>query len=302
MARVGELLRKQGHFLLENETYAFLYIAMLALIPFASWLSAAIIALITLRKGWVSGFKGVVVGIVSLLVPSLMTLLSTAGIFNALMTFLPCFVMACVLRTTASWRVTAGLMVLLSLLGIALIHGLIPELISEQYRFIMAVLKELEREGTISGLLNNQEAFNPIIIANYVIGIQAVSILLSATASLMLARGVQARLFYPGGYRQEMLTFRASSWGVLLLLITAIGTYYESPLAISSLPILVVYYLCAGMSLGFNILTKGKGIGTFFLLLLPLVLLPFITLPIYVILGALDSLFNFRSRLLLKAG
>lgn len=69
MLRLGELLRKQGHFLLENDHYALLYIAILALIPFATWLSVAIVALITLRKGWVSGLKGLMIGSASFLSP-----------------------------------------------------------------------------------------------------------------------------------------------------------------------------------------------------------------------------------------
>lgn len=301
MARLGELLRKQGHFLLENDHYALMYVAILAVVPFATWLSVSIVALITLRKGWVSGLKGLVVGIASLFLFYIVSSTS-AEIFNAVIAYLPCFMMAVLLRETTSWKLTIGFVVLLTLIGITIIHWLAPELIEQQYQFIQALFKEFERESTIPVLLNNQDSLNPMLVANYVVGIQAVSLALSAIASLMLARSVQARLFYPGGYRQEMIEFRASSWGVILLFVTAIGAYQHNPLAISCLPILVVYYVCAGLSLSFNFLMKGKGIGTLFLLVLPLILLPFITLPIYVILGALDSLFNFRLRLRIKAG
>jgi hypothetical protein len=300
--RLGELVGKQGRFLLENDYYALLYVAILALIPLATWLSAAIVALITLRKGGINGAKGLIVGITSLLLLYILSVtLSPSGVFNAIMAFLPCFIMALVLRATASWNVTAGFIVLLTLIGIVLIHGLFPEVIEQQYRFIQAVIKEFKREGSISGLFNTQ-GLNSTVIANYVIGMQGLSFAFSAATALLLARSVQARLFYPGGLRKEMSQFRASSWGVIVLVVTALGAYQNNPLAISCLPILVAYYVCAGISLGFNILAKGKGIGSLFLLLLPLVLLPFVTMPIYVMLGALDSLFNFRSRLRIKAG
>ncbi|KTD17141.1 hypothetical protein [Legionella jordanis] len=301
MLRLGELLRKQGHFLLENDHYALLYIAILALIPFATWLSVAIVALITLRKGWVSGLKGLMIGSASFLLLYL-TSSPWVGILNVITTFLPCFLMALALRGTMSWRFTMAFIVFMALIALALIHWLVPGWIEAQLHSIQALLKELDREGNMPGLLNNQDAFNPIIIANYVVGIQVLSLVLSATVSLMLARSVQARLFYPDGFRQEMLQFRGSSWGVIALLIAAIGAYQQNLLAISCLPLLIVYYVSAGVSLGFNVLTKGKGIGTLFLILLPLVILPFVMLPIYVILGALDSLFNFRSRLHTKAG
>ncbi|WED44412.1 hypothetical protein [Legionella cardiaca] len=303
MTRLGELLRKQGRFLLENDAYALLYIAILALVPFAAWLSVAIVALITLRKGGNAGFIGVLVGMVSMTVSSIWSITWSASIINATLAFIPCYLTASVLRASASWRIAVGFIVLQALVVITLVHWLAPAFINEQYQFVQEVIKELEHEGAIKDLLNNQDGFNPVVIANYIVGIQAVSTVMSAIASLMLARSVQASLFYPGGFRQEMIGFRASTLGVILLVVAALGAYQYSPLGISCLPILVVYYVSAGISLSFNILTKGKkGIGAFLLLLLPLVILPFVMLPIYVVLGALDSLFNFRLHLPAKSG
>ncbi|CEK10591.1 hypothetical protein [Legionella hackeliae] len=303
MARLGELLRKQGHFLLENDTYALIYIAILALIPFAAWLSVAVIALITLRKGWGAGFKGLVVGMLAMLFLSLLSSSWSLAVMNAVMAFLPCYLTAGVLRSTTSWRIAVGFIVLQGLVGLLMIHCLAPEFITEQYQFIQAILKQVEHDNAVADLLNNQDAVNSVVIANYIVGIQAVSIVLSAIASLMLARSIQSGLYYPGGYRQEMINFRASAWGVIVLTIAAIGTYLENPLAISVLPVLAIYYAGAGISISFNILTRGKkGIGTLFLILIPLVLLPFVMLPIYVVLGALDSWFNFRLRLPAKTG
>ncbi|OCH99134.1 hypothetical protein A8135_07715 [Legionella jamestowniensis] len=303
MTRFGELLRKQGRFLLENETYALAYIAILALVPFAAWLSAAIIALLTLRKGWMPGFKGVAVGVLALLLLSSLSSSWSLAFITAVMAFLPCYLAAGVLHSTTNWRFAVAFIVLQALIGILLIHWLAPEFINEQYQFIQAVLKQLERDDVIADLLSNQNTVNPIVIANYVMGIQAVSIVLSTIASLMLARSVQSGLFYPGGYRQEMLNFRASSLGVILLVIAVVAAYQENPLAISVLPVLVVYYAGAGISIGFNALYKGKkGMSRLILLLIPLILLPFVIIPIYVVLGALDSLFNFRLRLPVKTG
>lgn len=302
MTRLGELLRKQGHFLLQNDSYALIYIAILALIPFAAWLSAAVVALVTLRKGWVAGLKGLVVGVVSLYIPSLVSDSWLMSFTNAVLAFLPCYLTAGVLRSTMSWRIAMAFIVLLVLCGINYVYWLAPELIQEQYQFVVAVLKQWQN----SDLVSNQDAINavnPMIVTYYVIGVQAISIALSAIVSLMLARSVQSSLFYPGGYRQEMLDFRASGWGVILLALAAIGAYQSVSLAISCLPILVMYYAGAGISISFNILAKGKkGIGIVFLLLIPLIIVPLVMLPIYVMLGALDSLFNFRLYLSAKKG
>lgn len=305
MARLGEFLGKQGRFLLENDQLALLYIAVLALIPFAAWLSAAIIALITLRKGWEEGFKGLVVAIMALLVLSLMSTSFSAAVITAVITFLPCYLTAGVLHSTTSWKTAGFFIVLQTLLIIVLVHWLVPEFINNQYQYVQAILKELEREGSdtsVTSLLSNNEAVNKVVIANYLLGVQAVSVLLSALASILLARSVQSRLFYPGAFKQEMVSFRAYGLGVILLCAAIMGAHQHIPLAISCLPVLAIYYVFAGLSLSFNVLAKGKGIGTLLLLLVPLILLPFVMLPVYVIFGALDSLFNFRLHLSSNTG
>ena len=55
MSKMHGSLQKQGKFLLENKQYAILYASLLAILPYTVWLSVAIIALITLRKGWRDG-------------------------------------------------------------------------------------------------------------------------------------------------------------------------------------------------------------------------------------------------------
>lgn len=305
MARLGEFLGKQGRLLIENDQIALVYIAVLALIPFAAWLSAAAVALITLRKGWLDGFKGFVVATITLLILSLASMPLSAAVITALLAFLPCYLTAAILHATTSIKIAGFFIVLQALLIIALIHWLAPEFISNQYLYVQAVIKELEREssdGAVTSLLSNNEAVNKVVIANYLVGVQAVSVLLSAIVSLLLARSVQSRLFYPGGFKREMIAFRASGFGVILLVIAIVGAYQHNPLALSCLPVLAVYYVFAGLSLSFNVLVKDKGVVALALLLAPLILLPFVMLPVYVILGALDSLFNFRLHLSSNAG
>jgi len=62
------------------------------------------------------------------------------------------------------------------------------------------------------------------------------------------------------------------------------------------------YFLLAGLSLGFSVLARKTLMGSLLLLVVPLVLLPFVMLPVYVIFGSLDSLFNFRLYLPTGAG
>ncbi|MFA5960698.1 MAG: DUF2232 domain-containing protein [Tatlockia sp.] len=305
MTRLGDWLTKQGHFLIENDRLSLVYIAVLALVPFTAWLSAAVVALITLRKGLADGLKGLVVAVVAYTALSSMSMAFPSALISAMVAFVPCYLTAAVLHTTASWRIAGAVLVLQTLLLIALIHGLVPEFIMKQYQYLQAVFQEMEKEGSggaLSGLLGKQDEQAKQVMANYFIGIQSLTMLLSAVSSLLLARFVQSGMYYPGGFGQEMRAFRASSFGVVILLLTAFGAYQLNPFAISCLPVLVMYYVCAGLSLSYLILAKNKGFGTLILLLIPLLFMPFVTVPVYTLLGALDSLFNFRLHLPTKTG
>lgn len=305
MARLGDFLGKQGYFLLNNNHYAMGCIAIFALLPFATWLSTAIIALITLRKGWLEGITGLLVAIIVFSGLSLQTMSLSAAFLSAAMAFLPCYLTAVILHLTASWRITCSFVVLQALLVLLLIHWLVPDFIMNQFHYVQAILKEIKQENSniaINTLLNgNKGTHKQEIFANYIVGVQFVSIVLSAITSLTLARSIQSRLFYPGGFRQEMLNFRASSFGVILLSISAIGAYQYNLLAISCLPILVIYYVCAGLSWTFYIWARNGGFGLLFLLVILFIFVPFVMLPVYTVLGALDSLFNLRSFLSFKA-
>ena len=65
-------------------------------------------------------------------------------------------------------------------------------------------------------------------------------------------------------------------------------------IAMNLLPLLMMYFLLSGLSLGLTILASKKSLYAFVMLLLPLILLPYVMFPAYMVFGSLDSLFNFR--------
>lgn len=300
MFSLSHLLRKQGQYLLENDRHALVYIAVLALMPFAQWLSVAIIALITLRKGWLAGYRSLVIGVLAHLMFSLLSTSFFVAMVTSVTAFLPCYLMALVLRVTINWQWTMSFIVLQVMLWVSLLHWLAPEFILHQYQYFQALLKELDNNLSF-GLVFNQGLFDQTATAHYLVGVECASMAASAVASLMLARSVQSKLFCPNGFKQEIMAFRASNYGVILLALIGMEAYQHNSIALSCLPILVMYYAAAGLSLSFNIFAKNKRIGTLFLLIAPLVIVPFVMLAVYVSFGVLDSLFNFRVHLLCKA-
>ena len=99
-----------------------------------------------------------------------------------------------------------------------------------------------------------------------------------------------------------MLTFRGDKVALLLLVGAFIAANQHNTIAISLLPVLMFYFLLAGLSLSFNVLAKHRPVSSMVLLIASLLILPFIMLPVYVIFGSLDSLFNFRLYLPSDAG
>ena len=90
--------------------------------------------------------------------------------------------------------------------------------------------------------------------------------------------------------------------GLILFVVLLVAAKQHSMVAMSLLPLLIFYFLLAGLSLSFNILAKQWPRYTGILLVSTLFLLPFVMLPVYVIFGSLDSVFNFRLYLPSDAG
>lgn len=293
MSHVNGFIRKQGQRLLEDNRSALLYAVLLAVFPFTTWLSQALISLVTLRKGWRDGAMLLMPVMTAFLACSLVTAPPQLAIMNTLLTFIPCFIATCVLGITASWRAVAGVFFLLVSLGAIVFQIFMPEFIMAQYQYLYAVIHELHPD-VLSRFVNDTTGLNQLMLANALFGLQLASIVVSAILPLTLARSVQSQLYYPGGYRQEMLALRSNKIGLLLLVLMLVAVNQSKMIAMNILPLLVLYFLAAGLSLSFNVLARKKMRGVMLILLAPLVLVPFIMLPVYVILGSLDSLFNLR--------
>ncbi len=302
MAWLGGLIRKQGQFLLENERYAILHAAILALLPYTAWLSVASVVLVTLRRGWRKG------GL--LLAPAFsayfsLTFSSTTlviALINATLVFMPAYLAACVLRLTTSWRAVAGAYFLQIVVAVVILQMYMPDFIVAQYLYIQAALRELQSDSVLLTLVNNKAGLNQAVLGSYLLGLQTIGIVFSACLSLMLARFVQSELFYPGGFKREMLAFRGDKIDLLLLVILLIAANQQNVFAMSLLPIVIFYFMLAGLSLSFNVLSKQRPLRLIILSIASMVLLPFVMLPVYVIFGSLDSLFNLRLYLLSDAG
>lgn len=290
--RMSGLILKQSKAMLENKQYAILCAAILSIVPLASWLSIALVCLITLRKGAKDGFEVMLPAMVIHSIPLMMWLpLEKAGI-NVLAAYVPCYLAALTLRATRSWQAVFGVLFIMVSLVFVVVSSLFPEMLIEQFNQFKSLLSQYS---------SYQEALNyatdglDVTTLGYLFfGVQLFSVVISSIISLMFARSIQAKLFMPNGFRQEVIAFRGNRISFLFLLSVTVACYYELPIGIFLMPFIAVYFLLAGFNLAYFILASRWQFNALILLLLVVLLKPTIVLLAYILLGTLDSLINFR--------
>jgi len=264
MMRAGDFIIKHSKLLLENKQHAILYAVVLSILPFASWLSVALVSLVTLRRGGKAGFEVMLPALVVHSVPLMMLVPLESALINTLVSYLPCYMAAICLRKTVSWQTVSGVFFIQALIGFLLIHFIAPDFIANQFSQFKNILVQYQEYQHL--LDSNTDGISSLILAQLFFGIQILSVIVSAMISLMFARTIQAKLFIPGGFKEEVLGFRSGKISFLILIAVSIASYYEIPLAINLLPLVLSYFLVSGFSLAYFILARKREVRVFILL------------------------------------
>lgn len=294
MAWLSGFIRKQGQLILSNDLFALFSTVLLVILPYSSWLAASVVALVTLRKNLKTGGLLLVAAVFTNFM-MLNTALSVNGaIIGSLLSYVPCYLAACVLRFSQSWRVVFGALFLLVLLLMCLLHSLHPEFILQQYAYLREMLTQLHFENTFFMLSKGISATEQTIFANYLVGIQAAGVTLSALVSLAFARFIQSKLYYPEGFKQEMRMIRGVRGDLIVLITVLLAAKQHYLIAIDVLPVIVVFFFIAGVSLWFDCMTMQSMFMPILVLSVALGAFPHVMLPVLVLFGSLDVLVNFR--------
>jgi hypothetical protein len=207
-----------------------------------------------------------------------------------LLTYIPVFFAAWLLRVTGKWNASTIFLMLLASLAIFYFHFYPPEVLMIEYKMLLDLIQEYQKSGMqLKSWLNNKEQ----VIA-YLLGLQTTLFLLTTFGSLMLARAFQSKLFYPVGFKLEMLALRANSLMLIPFGLILLGLYYNYPLSLSLIPVWALYFAACGLSTLIYIFAANRALVVFLLLLTTILFLPIFMLPLVISVGTLDSLFNFR--------
>ncbi|WP_455926355.1 hypothetical protein [Pseudomonas putida] len=284
-------MRAIADFIMRGRMQATLVVAGCAALPLLFWLSAAAGCLVLLRRG--SDASSVLgLGLLSALVSWHFTQ-DPAG----LMALLGAWGLALLLRAGHSWnRVLLG-SVAVGLLCAVCVGTVFSSLIDPLAKAFEDVLPQVMGE-VYQGFSADQKAalgtwMAPLAIISIAYWSQVVSVL-----CLMLGRYWQATLYNPGGFGREFRAIRIPRNVMLSLLAIMFVAPFFGMQALILLPLCSVPLFFAGLAL-IHGLVKQKKIAGFWLVGVYVTLLPCMQLlgPLLVVLAIVDSLIDFRGRL-----
>lgn len=257
------------------------------LIPMMFWFSAAIVALVTLRKGVQ---QGAVVFFWTVL-PAMAWLLSVQDP-GALFVLMLAFIMACVLRASMSWQSTLLAGAVLSMVLGWLTPVLLPGLIEILMNLADAFFKQLAEQSDQAYDAETQASFRSLLVAGFASSFYGIAI-----GSVCLARSWQAKLFNPGGWQQELHKIRIQPKVLLgiLLVISVVPTLGLNGSVV--LFVAIVLLVFCGIALVHGLIAMKKMAVHWLIGFYMSIIFLFPTILLLVVLAAIvDSLIDFRSK------
>ncbi len=283
-------MRGLAEYIMRGRKEATLVVAIAAAIPLLFWFSAAALALVILRRGLSEALPVLVWGILPALAWAIV------GDLTPLLVIAGAGAMAVLLRQRSDW---APVLVVAVPLGVAYALALLAVL-NEPLQQLATQIRDMlpDMLSGMSGELGETDrAQLEALLVPLLAGLMGAVHMLMALISLMIGRSWQARLYNPGGFRQEFHQLRLSPLvAVGLLALTLIGPQW-SELALVS-PIASVPLLLAGLALIHGVIGL-RGLGTAWLVAM-YVMFAFVAqliYPLIMFLAFVDSLFDFRSRM-----
>jgi hypothetical protein len=277
-------MRALAEFAMRGRLQAVGSVVGLAFLPMGHWLSAALVALVLLRRG---ANDGVVLLLLATL--PLVGIYGTSGDPGPLIGLMGVACLASVLRSTQAWPQTLAAAVLVSALGSLVFEQLVG---ADLDVLVKWYLELANKEASVGSASAAQEALGRQVI----MGLFAMGQAYAMIGFLVLARWWQSQLYNPGGLRQEFHQLRlpvpiAATLVLLLVVCVALGT----PQAIRWVPLLTVPLVMAAIGWvhwlvgikGFS----GHWLGGFYVILI--VMYQFVS-PLLASLALMDSWFDLR--------
>lgn len=283
---------------------AAVFILLSLLLPPLSILSAAAVALVTLRNGPRDGIvavcgTGIAVGILGQI------LFGGAGfvVAYALGFWVPVWVFSVLLRESGQLGLTLEAALGLGLIGIIGIYLISSDPASMWYEKLRLILQPL-MQNPPQGIELEQVETGISLISHYMTGILVTGSIVSLVLAMFLGRWWQALLFNPGGFRKEFLALKSHAfvaYAILLIFILAgLGSGALKEGMQNAGILACFFYLTVGVSV-LHVLISATSISKWLLPVMYILMLfvPHVLLPVAVV-GFTDTWADWRGRIAAK--
>lgn len=309
-------LRRFTDFILQNRVQAMATAFVIAFIPIIGSIGILIAALITLRKG---PFEGTFVAVAAT-VPYVIsyfasspapdqTQLAMVLLGVVIVSNLLTWIFAVVLQRFNNWNFVIELAALLGVLVIGMVYLVNPDIqnwwsteLTSYFTKSVGVLDKLNNEVASKEVAATQAQAIVAInsMKHYATGFLVVSMLFNALLQLLIARWWQAVMFNPGELRKELYQIRLGYVASLVLVIVLVLAYLEVDFAMDVLPVLLMAFFVAGLSLLHKLISLTK-MSWLWLVVMYLGIIWLVPLSIVIVamIALLDTGLNFRKRFLL---
>lgn len=287
-----------GQFILKGRWQAFLSALLFAALPFLTWVSGVIVGLVTLRKGSSEGFLTALWASL----PSIIFAIHDKTPFLvgvAISSFL-IWALAMLLRKTANWALVLCAAALAGVSIVGIFHIVEPNTAAWWIKHLTASASNVEQNLKIPA--EQQQNLKRILenISLIATGLQVMLYSFMVLMELFFARGLESSLFNKGKLAHEAKRIRLTVWAGIALLIMAFLARFEQGFFLDALPVLVLPFVFAGVSVVHFVMTQGKlRLGWFIAFYALIVFMVFFVpalLMIFMFLALLDSAVNIRLR------
>jgi len=273
-------MRGLAEYVMLGRRQAIIFVLLSGFFPLLYFFSAAVVALVTLRKGSNEGFL--------ILLWSLLPagLLWAMGDMSPVFLMLGTYLLALMLRKSSSWQ---QVILLATVFGLATQFSLVFQ---GEYQ---AQIQQVVDQGLQAQVNQSSQAqYTSEQIVDLLFSFYGAYHTFMVVICVMIGRWWQAMLYNPGGFRQEFHSLRFDPRIMVFLLGLIMAGLMDIPPLDGWLPLFCVVPMPAGLAVTHYAVAR-KAMGTPWLVLsyMTLLLVP----PAIILLGFIDSVVDLRKRM-----
>ncbi len=290
------MLRHFAEYVMRGRRQAIIIALLFTFIPLMGWVSDAIVALVTLRKGPKEG----AIVLIWVILPSIVVALlgyPELWIYDIIGGSVAVYGLALVLRRTGSWAFVLQISMLLGVAAVAVVHMFDPDIFEQSVKEITSVYNDYKTyfHLDVEPEVVDQTA---LLFAKFAVGTQVALMLIVDWFNIFIARWEQSALYNPQGLSSELQNLRLGLIPIVLLVLVLIAALSGVAVAVDAMPIVVLPFIMAGLSLVHDLVTVRKLSKRWLLVFYSLLILFFIYMAgLLVIAVVADHWLNFRRKL-----